>query len=493
MWSSSEMSRLCADLGDSDCPSQLELVDWETGETATTKSWVKRCKTATKTQHLRLVNSDNLIQLLLFPRQVAERYGSPVRAVAALMFIDPTKSDALNSFSTIYSLSPRETDLLRHMLQRRDVRQAAVEIGVTYETGRTYLKRIYEKTGCANQAEFNSRILSTPFALLRDRREAGSHRDVRRMFILSDRRKMEAIVLGPKSGSPVVFFQGNVEASLNVVDDTKDIEAVPDRMHIHLIIPQWAGTDRSEAVPDSYRCPDFVRDVVEIANQLSVCRFATVAKGFATDSALRFAYDFPDRVTKVVLASAYNSNTAHAYYCEETSTFDRLSNHLVRKPPRVGRAANGLMWRQVAQDPAKIASVLARSATCEADRKLLEDPRLFEAERSLITRRFAQGYEGQVHQALDRIQPVTVPLEHIQQDVEIYQCDKERVTPLSGARLLADALPHGRLHVLHGAGHHHIHQNWPCYLPGRPGAPSLHRRPSPQPGTRSDCITSVSL
>ena len=149
---------------------------------------------------------------------------------------------------------------------------------------------------------------------------------------------------------------------------------------------------------------------------------------------------------------------------QNTEFFFRLTNLLATKWPKIGRSVLNLMWRQAAQDPSKLAKILARSATCAADRELLSDPKIIETERKLIQRRQAQGFDGQIQRSMNRFTLRSFPLTDVRVPVELFNCDTEMVTPLVGARMLADELPNGSLHVLNNQGHYHYYRNWPWML-----------------------------
>src|SRR5262245_26164930 len=52
-----------------------------------------------------------------------------------------------------FSLTPAEARLALHLVAGETLRSAEVKLGITYETARSHLKNIFNKTGTCRQAE----------------------------------------------------------------------------------------------------------------------------------------------------------------------------------------------------------------------------------------------------------------------------------------------------------------------------------------------------
>jgi len=59
-----------------------------------------------------------------------------------------------------YKLTKSENDLALRLLAGKNLKQCAVDLGVTYETARTFLKTIFQKTGTHRQTELVILMLS---------------------------------------------------------------------------------------------------------------------------------------------------------------------------------------------------------------------------------------------------------------------------------------------------------------------------------------------
>jgi len=60
-----------------------------------------------------------------------------------------------------YGLTPSEVRLALAFLSEASIRAAAARVGITNETARQYIKRIYQKTGTRSQAQLMKLLLTT--------------------------------------------------------------------------------------------------------------------------------------------------------------------------------------------------------------------------------------------------------------------------------------------------------------------------------------------
>jgi len=67
--------------------------------------------------------------------------------------------------SQLYGLTPAEAELAALLVQGRALEEAANELGITRNTARTHMKRIFSKTNTHRQGELISLVLSGPAVL----------------------------------------------------------------------------------------------------------------------------------------------------------------------------------------------------------------------------------------------------------------------------------------------------------------------------------------
>jgi DNA-binding CsgD family transcriptional regulator len=84
------------------------------------------------------------------------------QATVMLLIADPDARRRLDLdlLPALYGLTPAETRLARALLAGDGLRQAAAAAGMSYETGRWYLKILLQKTHTGRQAELVARLLA---------------------------------------------------------------------------------------------------------------------------------------------------------------------------------------------------------------------------------------------------------------------------------------------------------------------------------------------
>jgi DNA-binding CsgD family transcriptional regulator len=94
-------------------------------------------------------------------RAKAEAPGAPAAAVFVSDPEVPLDSNQQH-LRELYALTVVEARLAAWLAQGKSVNQAAVAMGITVNTARAYLKRIYDKTGVRRQPELVRILLSLP-------------------------------------------------------------------------------------------------------------------------------------------------------------------------------------------------------------------------------------------------------------------------------------------------------------------------------------------
>jgi DNA-binding CsgD family transcriptional regulator len=96
------------------------------------------------------------------PRAYRDRSGRP-QPVAAVVIKDPqaephASAASRREIAELYELTPAEGRLLNLILDDCGLFEAAERLGVSRNTARTHMKRIYVKTGTRRQAELVRRL-----------------------------------------------------------------------------------------------------------------------------------------------------------------------------------------------------------------------------------------------------------------------------------------------------------------------------------------------
>lgn len=93
--------------------------------------------------------------------EILPRDSDGFRPVAVLFVTDPERlpEDPAARLRGLYRLTERESQLVRILIAGRGLEAAADEMGITRESARGYLKRIFEKTGTSRQGELVALVL----------------------------------------------------------------------------------------------------------------------------------------------------------------------------------------------------------------------------------------------------------------------------------------------------------------------------------------------
>src|SRR4029453_18002372 len=114
---------------------------------------------------------------------------------------------------------------------------------------------------------------------------------------LRDRRRLQVLEIGKRNGFPIFHFHGNGSSLLEIFT----VESRAEPLGLRLICPDRPGIGGSDSKPD-YRLLDWPDDVVDVADQLGIKRFAVEGFSGGAPFALACAYKIPTRSPRLVLS-----------------------------------------------------------------------------------------------------------------------------------------------------------------------------------------------
>ncbi len=263
-------------------------------------------------------------------------------------------------------------------------------------------------------------------------------------MLLPDGRWIGFTVYGPSDGEPVFYFHGMRSCRL----DVDFASAACDQAGIRLIAVDRPGIGASEFQP-SRRLVDWANDVLAIADNLGVGRFALLAWSAGCPYALACAYMLGERISRIGIVAGL-------------APFDRT-----RTPEQLGLAFDRMLFRMADRSPdsaafrlnasRRLPSLLLRRGLLKG----LKSP----ADRSLVRSLPPQEIVGPFREALLYGATGTVldyrilggwwgfELEPIETDVHLWHGEKDQVIPPSHAEWLSSRLPKKTLHLVPGEGH----------------------------------------
>ena len=420
--------------------------------------WVSNTNLAESPQALFVGQTD--AQFTLLPRAEATRMGFPAKAACVLVSSSANKNEGLHALAAAHDLSLREQALVRGLIKSGDLRQAASEIGVTYESARTYLKRVFEKTGYNSQPALLNAIAQNPLAAFRTREMSDEERyQVRQILTLSDGRKLEYFILGPEDGKPVLLFDALSGSSIDLLGWPKQYLEHLDAYGIRLVMPCRPGIYRSD-FREMASLRDFAPDIQELIDHLGFDVVSLMSFSFGSGIALATASELGARVSKVVLSSPSYPSYTHENW-RELDQFYHLSAVLARRWPAMFRQLIPFIVRSIVQNAKSYMERYCKRTNSQDDIRILLNPTIGIRSAKMLEERTASGIKGMVEENLLNARGWDFDAAHVNCPVEIYHGAIDNVAPFQGGQLLADHLPKGQFTLFDYRGHYHHIENWP--------------------------------
>ena len=285
---------------------------------------------------------------------------------------------------------------------------------------------------------------------------------------LRDGRRLQAFEVGKIDGPPIFHFHGNGSSRLEVLTVAKAAE----RLGVRLMSLDRPGIGRSDP-KQGYRLLDWPDDVVDVADQLGIERFAVEGLSGGAPYALACAYKISRRLTACGLISP-----ATGPFIQQTGSFALRSEvwMLVHLPWLV-LALFRLSMRLSGSDEASLEKELVRVGMRlgAADYQLLSIPGIRKAFAQATAESFRQAADAGTKDGLVYSRPWGFQVEAITfENAFLWQGEQDRVMPAAAAHLMAQALPHCTATFYPDEGHlstfvNHAQDIWKALT-----APSAH-------------------
>ncbi|EFH88172.1 alpha/beta hydrolase [Ktedonobacter racemifer] len=253
---------------------------------------------------------------------------------------------------------------------------------------------------------------------------------------LHDGRKLQSLEVGKRNGFPIFHFHGNGSSRLEVLT----VHVMAEYLGIRLIgldRPGIGGSDERQG----YRLLDWPDDVVEVADQLGLERFAVEGLSGGAPFALACAYKIPHRLTACGLISP-----ATGPFIQQAGSFALRSQiWMLVHVPWLVRALFRLSMQLSGSDEASLEQKLVRAGARlgEADHQLLGHPEIRKMFAQAMAESFRQAADASTKDGLVYSKPWGFQVEAITfENLLLWQGEQDPVMPAAAARLLAQALPH---------------------------------------------------
>lgn len=403
---------------------------------------------------------DGTADLMVLPREEAARIGFPTIAASVVISSGQQSHMGVAHMAKAHGLTRRETEVLGHVGQAYDLREVAKHMGISYESVRTYLKRVYEKTQTKSRSELAALLARSPLMAVRAHGDsAGAAFQVRNRLTLCDGRQLEFFCIGPEDGYPVLAFDALSGVTIDMIGYPQRCHDLMAEVDVRLICPCRPGSFRSDFVAmRSLR--DFAGDVQELLDHLGIVCAGVLSVSFGSGSALAVTHALQDRIGKVVLSSASYPFYRHENW-RELDQFYHMSCILGRHWPSMLRQVIPFLVRSILQNRDRYFDRYCKRSRSEDDIRILSHPVIRRRTAEMLALRTASGTDGIVEENLLNAQGWDYDPSDIRTPVEIFQGPDDNVAPVQGAELLVRHLGNAKLNVLQGKGHYHHIENWP--------------------------------
>lgn len=424
----------------------------------TLSRWVSETNRIETPQSLMMRESETTY--LLLPRQEAIRMGFPAKAAAVLVATNPNTADGLRAFASAHDLTLREQALVRALMDTSDLRKASESMGISYESGRTYLKRVFEKTGITSQVDLINTIAKSPLSMFRQRETTDAERfQVRRLLRLPDGRMLEYFILGPEDGRPVVLFDALSGSSIDLTGFPRQYLEHLDHYGVRLIMPCRPGIYRSD-FKKMTSLREFAPDLECLFDALGYDQVSLMNFSFGSGIALATAHEMPERICKVLLSSPSYPVYKHENW-RELDQFYHLSAVLAQRWPAMFRQLIPFLVRSIIQNAPRYMERYCKRSPSAHDIELLSHPTIGLRSSKMLEERTAGGVNGMVEENLLNSRGWDFDVSHILAKVEIYHGADDNVAPAQGGELLSKHLPNASYTLFNDRGHYQHISSWP--------------------------------
>lgn len=387
----------------------------------------------------------------------------PLNAAVLAVALPDLSAQSFQDMQYAHYLSAAETDLLTALYRTRNLRAAAKDCGITYESARTYLKRIYVKTGCADQSSLLLLLERNPLSVIeRKPQREDTANPARRTLLLEDGRNLEYFEVGPADGRLLLHFDALTGVALDVLGAAHRYRPHLETLGLRIVVPCRPGTFGSH-----YRTmsglSQFTDDLRQLMDHLGAARATVLSQSFGSCSALAFAASAPERVEQVLLCAPSYPRHEPANW-RSMDLFYIIAGVIGRRAPSLLKAIVPYLMRSVMQNTAKYLQRHIAGSRCPADIAVLSNPLLQRRIPEVLALRMALGTDGVAQEHLLNAHGWDFDLRAVTMPVHIIQGELDNVSDPEGSRKLQAALADGHYHAFPALGQYLLFTEWPWIL-----------------------------
>lgn len=264
---------------------------------------------------------------------------------------------------------------------------------------------------------------------------------------LSDGRRLAYAEYGEPTGVPVFLFHGlpGSRRAWGLLPDN------PIPQGLRIVAPDRPGYGRSDPKPGRTLL-DWAADVVELADTLSIEKFAIVGVSGGGPGALACAWKAPERLTSVGVVSCPAPTDAPGVF-EGMSRTNRFFMKLAWRMPWLSTLNVRFLASVIRRNPARYINAMKYKVN-DIDKAILARPEIQEMLATDFAEALRGGAQGMAaDMSSNHGRPWGFPLDSISIKVLLWFCELDLSVPPAMGRYLSDTIPDLEATFIPDAGH----------------------------------------
>lgn len=388
---------------------------------------------------------------------------------AIVLASDPSqRSLPAQGLVTYFGLSPAQARLAQQIALGQSAEQAATTLGISRNTAKAQLKKVFSKVGIKRQSQLLKAIYDTPLwlnlaaqasdgapakSLWRSRPSLTDALPKGESMRLSDGRTLAWSDSGHPQGHPVVLCH----AFLHGQHDRHPDDSLLHRLGIRLLIPERPGCGHSDVL-EGATIENWPHDIAQMLGHLGIDRLSVLGWSMGTPYALALTHHFGARIVALHLTSPIFP-VRSAQDLSHYSSQNRLFLMVGLYAPRLLSLLTATVVRNIKRDVFSFQDHFYAKAPI-AEKWIFENILYRQQRAQVLLQAAGSGADNIAKQALMaffqwdlQVLPTCIPctIWHGQADPEVHR---------DAARSLAQSLGKVKLHLLPGAGHHVLLSHW---------------------------------
>lgn len=265
---------------------------------------------------------------------------------------------------------------------------------------------------------------------------------------LPDGRRLGYNQYGPPGGRPLFYLHGSPSARIELTLFAS--EELLASLNVCLVAADRPGMGLSDFQPER-RILDWPKDVLALADHLSIERFSILAYSLGGPYGLACAYAMPGRLHKTGILSGAALFTEPGLIDNINSGTRRYLN-LPRENPWAARGFLLLMGVILRLAPGKFVANAA-ALLPEPDRQVISDPEIQAGFIAMVREALRQGSRGAFLESLLTVSEWGFSLQDIQAPIHLWHGALDQNIPVEMAQHAAKALPKCEAQFFPAEGH----------------------------------------